>query len=137
MRTKYILEGVAVTVSGAFVWVFLYLSSIYEGRHKLLVALFASLFGLLMASIYLVPLGAILGLTLPPLATQKPLPLILLAGFLGGVVIAGISSLLVVLIFQLRLGAAFLSMCPVCSFFVIGWMLLLRRNALSKITSHH
>ncbi len=125
-RPTYIIQGIAVSVLGAFVWVFFYLHRIYQGHDKFLVVLISALVGLVMTSIYLVPLGAALGVTLPPIALHKPLGLCLLAALGSGIVIAGISSLLVVVAFELRLVAAFLTMCPVCSGMILGWMLLVR-----------
>ncbi len=125
-RLTYIVQGIAVSVLGAFVWVFFYLHRVYQGHDKFLVVLISALVGLLMTSIYLVPLGAALGLLLPPIAIEKTLGLSLLAGVASGILIAGFSSLLVVVAFELRLGAAFLSMCPVCSGMIVGWMLLMR-----------
>jgi hypothetical protein len=128
VRAKYILQGIAISAVGAFLWEFFYFRAIYEGRDKFLVVLLSALFGLLMASIYLVPLGAAMGVALPPIAFHKPVAVCLLAGIVTGITIAGFTSLLVMFAFELRLRAAFLSMTPVCSVLVIGWMLLLRRK---------
>src|SRR6185503_16374743 len=124
---KYIFQGIAVSVLGAFLWVFFYLYWIYEGRDKILVVFICALFGLLMASIYLVPLGVAMGVVLPSITFGKPLGVCLLTGVMSGIMIAGLTSLLVTITFELRLRSAFLSMCPVCSVLVVGWMLLLRR----------
>ncbi|MGZ8899107.1 MAG: hypothetical protein ACXW3Z_03345 [Limisphaerales bacterium] len=132
MRAKYIFQGIAVSVLGAFFWVFFYLQWLYEGRDKILVVFICAIFGLLMASIYLVPLGVAMGVVLPSIAFRKPLGVCLLTGIITGIAIAGLSSLLVTVVFELSLRAAFLSMCPVCSFFIVGWMLLLRRNIIPQ-----
>jgi hypothetical protein len=128
IRAKYILQGIAVSAIGAFAWEVFYFRRIYEGEHRFLVVLFSALFGLLMASIYLVPLGAGMGLLLPSIALHKPIALCVFAGVLTGIMIAGVSSLLVSAAFELALRSAFLSMSPVCSLSVVGWMLLLRRS---------
>ena len=132
MRAKYIFQGIAVSLLGAFLWVFFYLHWIYEGRDKILVVFICALFGLLMASIYLVPLGAAMGTILPSIAFGKSLGVCLLTGLMTGIIIAGLTSLLVSIAFELKLRSVFLSMCPVCSFFVVGWMLLLRRNIIPE-----
>ena len=133
MRAKYVFQGIAVSVLGAFLWVFFYLYWVYEGRgDKILVVFICAIFGLLMASIYLVPLGVAMGAVLPPIAFRKPLGVCLLTGLMSGIMIAGLTSLLVTVAFELRLRSAFLSMCPVCSVFVVGWMLLLRRNIIPE-----
>ena len=128
MRARYIFQGIAVTVLGAFLWVFFYLLWLYEGRNQILVVFICAIFGLLMTSIYLVPLGVAMGAVLPSIAFRKPLAVCLLTGMITGIAIAGLSSLLVTVVFELSLRAAFLSMSPVCSFSIMGWMLLLRRN---------
>src|SRR5688500_12852097 len=128
MRARYIFQGIAVTVLGAVLWVFFYLLWLYEGRNQILVVFICAIFGLLMTSIYLVPLGVAMGAVLPSIAFRKPLAVCLLTGMITGIAIAGLSSLLVTVVFELSLRAAFLSMSPVCSFSIMGWMLLLRRN---------
>jgi hypothetical protein len=128
MRAKYIFQGIAVAELGAFLWVFFYLHSIYEGKDKTLVVFISATFGLIMASIYLVPLGAVMGVALPSLAIQRPLGVCLFAGLMSGLTIAALSTLVVTVAFELRWRAAFLSMSPVCSLFIIAWMLLLRRK---------
>ena len=113
---------------GAFAWEVFYFRRIYEGQDRFLVVTFSAFFGLLMASIYLVPLGAGMGLLLPSIALHKPIALCVFTGILSGIMIAGVSSLLVSAAFELGLRSAFLSMSPVCSLSIVGWMLLLRRN---------
>lgn len=130
MQGKFILQGITVSVIGGAIWVMFYLHTIYQGRDRILVVLISAILGLLMASFYLIPLGMLMGLSIPALAHRKSAGFCLVAGFLCGIAVAGVTSLLVAVAFRFNLRSSFLSMCPVCSLLIVGWMLKLRNASI-------
>ena len=122
----HIMQGVALSICGAAVWLFLYLGTIYKGQDAFVVLIFCTFFGLLMSCIYVVPLGVALGLTVPDFCHRKSMGIALLGGVIVGAVVAVITTVLVSIVFVLRPGSVFRSMCPICVGLLFGWALWLK-----------
>ena len=61
MQLKHILQGIGISISGAFLWLSFYLLWMYEGKNEILVVLVCSFFGLMLSCVYTVPLGVVTG----------------------------------------------------------------------------
>jgi len=128
MRLMHIIQGVALTVCGAGVWLFLYLGKMYRGEDTLIVLLFCTFFGLLMSCIYVVPLGVTLGLMLPSFCERNSMGRALVGAVVLGTAVAALTTIAVSIVFVLKPGSVFRSMCPICVGLIFSWALWLKRE---------
>jgi hypothetical protein len=128
MRFKHMFQGIGLTVGGAFLWLFWYLLGMYQGRDQLLVVIICALFGLLISAVYTVPLGVVLGLFLPSFCARHGPGLCCLFGAGIGSALAGTTSMLVAIVFDLSFRSVFRTMLPFCTLLIAGWALFLRRQ---------
>lgn len=121
MRLRHLLHGVALTLSGAGVWLFFYLLKMCDGQKDLLATVLCTIMGVLMTSVYTVPLGVFLAFTLPPYCAKHTAIQSLGAGLAVGAAITGLTSVLVAYMFVLKLGSVFKSMSPICVGLIAAW----------------
>ena len=129
MRLKHICQGITVSHFGASIWLFFYLNRIYEGSDRIIVVVISTFFGLVMSCVYVVPLGAVLGLVIPSFCSRNSLTFIVIGVVLTATVVAGLTSLLVAAIFELEWRSVFCSMWMVSVALIFGWAILVRRTA--------
>ena len=134
MRLNHILQGIAVSLSGASIWLIFYLLRLYEGSDRMMVVGFCTVFGLAMSSVYVVPLGAVLGMIVPPFCAGNSLTVTVLGAVLIATVVTGVTSLLVTAVFDLALVSVFRSMWAVAVPLIVGWTIFVRRAALRAIS---
>lgn len=128
MQLKHILQGIGISISGAFLWITFYLGWMYEGKNEFLVVLICSFFGLLLSCVYTVPLGVALGFYLPSFCVRNSLGKSVLAAGILGVMVGAMTSLLVAMVFELELASVFYSMSAVCTVMIVGWTCVLWRG---------
>lgn len=128
MHLRPIFQGIAISLGGAAVWLFLYLSRMYRASDSLLVVTICTIFGLLISCVYVVPLGAALGVVVPYCCCHKPIVLSVTAAAFIGCIVAGLTSLIVAVVFELHLASVFRSMVPVTVLLIVAWSFFLRRE---------
>lgn len=133
MQLKHILQGIGISISGAFLWLSFYLLWMYEGKNEILVVLVCSFFGLMLSCVYTVPLGVALGFFLPSFCSRNSLGKSVLAAGIVGLVVGAMTSLLVATVFELELRSVFYSMSAVCTLMIMSWTYALWRGQPARV----
>lgn len=124
---KSMFAGVMVTLAGAYLWLFWFALLNCDRPHKILTAAIIAAFGLSLSAIFLVPLGALIGFIMPQFVLRGALARRFALAAMFGVVIAGGTSFMVMIVFQTSQSQVFSTMLPVCVGPLVGWVLVARR----------